>query len=473
MKKVVIVGGGVAGLTAGIYIASRGVCCTVIDKNREGVGAMCGWRRNGYEIDGCLHWLTGTKEGTPLFDVWQKTGMLDGGIVKTKAFFTSVTDGKVLSFGRDAEETKEAAISLYPDDEREIMKYFRAVAAASVLSGTEDDPAMSRAEALLTLSPYALLNCGELSERFKSRGMRRALCDLTGREYSALGLIFAYAAYSRGNGYLPRGGSRGAAERMRERFLSLGGVLLSGRRAVKIKNCGAGVAVILSDGDVVTGDRAICCTDPFFAASSFFDESLLPKRFSKKLEMPEKYPLFSSVHVALAARTEDVPFRGTVCFPCRRQDVSSVNRDRMMLREFSHEPTFAPDGMSVLQTMAFTDAKTSLRWISMRKTEEYAVAKRAAADEVKERIAEQYPSLSNAKVLDVWTPSTFERNLSSIAGAYMSFALTPATRPASFPTRLRGAERVYFASMWTKSPGGVPNAASAGVAAAEAVTAAF
>ena len=60
MKKVAIIGGGVAGLSAGIYGQMKGYQCTVIEKNHIAGGNLTGWERRGYRIDNCMHWLTGT-----------------------------------------------------------------------------------------------------------------------------------------------------------------------------------------------------------------------------------------------------------------------------------------------------------------------------------------------------------------------------------------------------------------------------
>ena len=462
MKKIIVVGGGVAGLTAGIYSLLCGVECTLIEKNKSGAGALCGWRRGEYEVDGCLHWLTGTKEGTELYDLWRTTDVLDGEVVRTDSFFSSETDFGKVSLYDDAMRAREEMIRLAPCDRREIDKFFLALRAASTLSGTEGERSMKKCEALLTLAPYALLNCGELSERFNSPVMKRMLCDLTGKWYSSLGLIFAYSAYTRGNAYLPRGGSRAAAERMVERFKSLGGEYVTCARAERIKRTSGGIEVETTAG-VVHGDGVVCCIDPVRASSTLFDENVLPPSFASKIRKCGKYPLFSSVHFAFSAKGDDVPFKGTVFFPCRRQSISSVSRGRMMLREFSHEKGFAPEGMNILQTMFFTNARDSRDWIVLRRSEsEYEAAKKHAAAEAKERIAERFPSLSRIDLVDSWTPATFSRYLGSLCGSYMSFALTPATRPASFPTKLPGVGVVRFASMWTRSPGGVPNAAVAG-----------
>ena len=257
---------------------------------------------------------------------------------------------------------------------------------------------------------------------------------------------------------------------MVSRYKELGGKYLSGTRAVKIGGRSGAYEISLDNGEKIACDDVICCIDPVTATKTLFDGDVMPKSFARKLRAKEKYPVFSSVHFAFSANRDDVPFTGTSFFPCRRHDIGSVNRDRMMLREFSAEPSFAPAGKTVLQTMFMTDEKTSRSWICASRGEGYAEAKASAAARAAERIKERYPSLGGSlELIDSWTPATLSRYLGSYCGSYMSFALTPGTVPASFPGSVKGARGVYFASGWSRSPGGVPNAALAGKRAAEEI----
>ena len=91
MKKVVIIGAGVSGLTAGIFLKKNGYDCEIIEKNREAGGNLTGWNRNGYHIDNCIHWLTGTRKGNKLYSLWKEVGALDDNteIYNAEFFFSS------------------------------------------------------------------------------------------------------------------------------------------------------------------------------------------------------------------------------------------------------------------------------------------------------------------------------------------------------------------------------------------------
>ncbi|MEG0152044.1 MAG: hypothetical protein RR324_03225 [Cellulosilyticaceae bacterium] len=60
MKKIVIVGAGIAGLSVAVY------------KMHTIPGGECtGWTRKGYHVDNCIHWLMGTKPGSSLYEMWR------------------------------------------------------------------------------------------------------------------------------------------------------------------------------------------------------------------------------------------------------------------------------------------------------------------------------------------------------------------------------------------------------------------
>ena len=63
MAHVIIVGGGVTGLSAGIHLLESGHGehrVTVCESGAVPGGNLTGWDRAGYHIDNCVHWLTGT-----------------------------------------------------------------------------------------------------------------------------------------------------------------------------------------------------------------------------------------------------------------------------------------------------------------------------------------------------------------------------------------------------------------------------
>ena len=113
-KKIIIVGGGLAGLTAGIYGVKANYDVEIYEKNKIVGGECTGWDRGGYHIDNCLHWMMGTNEGTDLYNIWKTVGAIgdDIKILKSDKMYTSTLNGDSLSLYDDLEKTRREMIAL-------------------------------------------------------------------------------------------------------------------------------------------------------------------------------------------------------------------------------------------------------------------------------------------------------------------------------------------------------------------------
>ena len=70
MNKVIIVGGGIAGLSAGIYALQSGFDVTILEMHTITGGNNTSWRRGGYFFEGGMHWLTGSSKDNPIYKVY-------------------------------------------------------------------------------------------------------------------------------------------------------------------------------------------------------------------------------------------------------------------------------------------------------------------------------------------------------------------------------------------------------------------
>ncbi len=76
-KKIIIIGAGVAGLSAGIYARKNGFDTLILEQHFLPGGLCISWERNGYVFDGCLSYLYGTVPGRPFNEMWKQLGVAD------------------------------------------------------------------------------------------------------------------------------------------------------------------------------------------------------------------------------------------------------------------------------------------------------------------------------------------------------------------------------------------------------------
>ena len=123
-KKIVIIGAGIGGLSAGIYALKAGYDAVIYEKNHAAGGECMGWNRNGCHIDNCIHWLTGTDKNTSLWQVWKTIGAIDENTeyAETDKFYSCRYDGKEATLWKDLDRTERELVALSPEDEAETRK---------------------------------------------------------------------------------------------------------------------------------------------------------------------------------------------------------------------------------------------------------------------------------------------------------------------------------------------------------------
>src|SRR5215475_4697882 len=71
-KKIVIIGGGIAGLCTAVYALKCGYQVEVVEMHDMAGGLAMSWRRGPYTFETCLHWLVGSHPNGELRPLWEE-----------------------------------------------------------------------------------------------------------------------------------------------------------------------------------------------------------------------------------------------------------------------------------------------------------------------------------------------------------------------------------------------------------------
>ena len=480
MAKILIIGAGVAGLSAGIHARLHGHEAVICEKHFISGGNLTAWDRSGYHIDNCIHWLTGTNPATPTYRMWETLGALgDVEIHQGESLFTCEHEGKRISLYQDLERTEQEMLALSPEDKKEIRAFIKTVRYLQGLCGVAGEQHNKKAifpqiiPAVPLLFGYYALTTGELSEKFKHPLLKLFFKGFFGTDFGALALILVCAHYCGNNGGIPKGSSSAMADRMTERFQNLGGKLLLKKEAVKIQTeNNKAHSVLFSDGTEICADYIVLTADPTTVFGKLLDLPL-PKALQQSYQNP-RFLRFSAYHCAFACTCEELPFEGDLIFPIPEEYQSTLLTDRVIVREFSHEKDFSPEGQNLLQTITFTFEKDATEFILLRKQDRAAYHERKTelAALTQELIEKQMPQLAGKlKCIDVWTPATYRRFTNSEIGSFMSFALPSKAFPICKNNRIPELSNVILATQWQQAPGGLPIAAEVGKKAIQTIAA--
>lgn len=476
-KKIVIVGGGIAGLSAGIYGRLAGYEVEIYEKNPVAGGQCMGWNRKGCHIDNCIHWLTGTKKGSPLRRVWETVGALeeDTPFADCDKFYTYIADGKRATLWKDLDRTQAELLALAPEDETEIRKFIQHVRYASECEVPAEKPmeamnlkdymrmGASMANMPKVMKEYGSIDLEDMAQRFKHPLLKVLLTEYMPKEYNASSFLVSYATMASGNGDIPLGGSLAMVNRIAAKFRSLGGKLYLNAPVSRILiEHGKALGIELADKRQVLSDYVISSVDTMEMFDRLIGKNYMDKKWKACYGDSETYPLFSGLQAAFMADRTAFDETDTVFFDCPPYEIGGYQAARMSVKSYGYEPSFAPEGKIVLQAnIAQFDAEY-LYWKNLSK-EEYARKKQDALHAIEERLYLQFPTLKgHMEALDCWTPLTYERYCNAYHGAYMSFITKKDVKSFRAKRTIKGIKNLYIGSQWTMAPGGLPVAATSG-----------
>ena len=477
-KRIVIVGGGIAGLSAGIYGKLAGYDVDIYEKNPVAGGECMGWNRKGCHIDNCIHWLTGTKKGTALRKVWETVGALDEHteFADCDSFYTSIKGDSQVTLWKDLERTKSELLKLSSEDAMEIEKFIEHVKYAAECEIPAEKPmdamgimdyihmGVSMAHMPKVMKEYGAIDLEELSKRFKHPALKQLFTDYLPKEYVASSFLVSYASITSGNGEIPMGGSLTMVNRMVNRFLRLGGNLHYNAPVVRIliENKKA-IGIEMEDKEKVLADYIISSVDTMEMFDRLIGKKYMDAKWQSCYADNEKYPLFSAVQAAFVADKTAYDRKGTIFFDCSPFETGGRKVERISVKSYEYELEFAPTGKIVIQVNVPQFDKEYLYWKGLTK-EEYESRKKEAVKAIEERLQMQFPSLlGHMEFLDFWTPITYERYCNAYHGAYMGFITRKGVKSFRVKGLLKGVQNLYIASQWIMAPGGLPVAVTAGM----------
>ncbi len=487
-KSVIVIGGGIAGLSAGCYAQMNGYQTRIFEMHSQPGGLCTAWQRKGYTIDGCIHWLVGSKPGDSFYRLWQEIGLVQGREFVYLDEFTQVIarDGQAFTFYSDLDRLEQHMLELSPDDRPTIQEFIGAARALLHFNPPADNPPMElmnsieKAKMMAGMLPYMPvlqkwggISVGDFAARFESPLLREAFERVWHPEFGSLFLLMTLAwLHNRAAGY-PLGGSLPMVRAVEERFRGLGGQIHYNAQVAKIlvdEQAGKAVGICLADGREELGDVVISAADGHATIFDMLDGRYLDDTIRGYYGGPgagagkELIPFPSLVHVGLGVnRTfEDVSqMVGGRSLPIDPPLEVGNRVDRIGLNIYNFDPTLAPTGKTAL-TVLFHGNHEYWKALATDRPQ-YEARKQEVAEAVIRALDGYYPGLAGrVEMVDVATPLTFERYTGNWRGSYEGWMPTPAVGFEPLKNTLPGLDNFYMIGQWVSPGGGLPSGVKTG-----------
>jgi phytoene desaturase len=472
-RHIVIVGGGLAGLSAGCYARASGFKTTIVEHNIALGGVCTAWPRGPYVVDGCIHWLT----GGPFVQLYEELDIVPAVSLETIERWTTfrdARDGTEVVLTRDLGALSSALTSLAPEDRDEIARIIEgAEIFATVKPPVEPTELASLGDHLRSFWEMrdtlgAFIHFRKplrtwTQEHLKSERLQRLFTRVFPDEAPALLLLFGLGYLRRGWLSRPLGGTARFRDAIVETYRRLGGeailhatvdeILVEGERA-----CG----VRLDDGTMIRGDAVV--------STSSGPETvlrLLGGRYGAEAtrERMARWRMFEPI--VLASFGVDVPLAEVPATLLVDRvapfDVGGRANDQLYLRVCSGDTGIAPHGHAVVQAMI----QSEYAWWATRGSQ-YQNAKQAAAEIALAQIESAIPEVrGHVRMTDIATPLTFWNTARSWRGAYEGWMPNPEAIFGHVPKTLPKLDGLVMAGQWVEPGGGVPTAILSGRQAAQ------
>jgi phytoene dehydrogenase-like protein len=312
-KSIIIIGAGVAGLCTGIYGQMNGYQTRIVEAHEIPGGLVTAWKRKGFLIDLCVHWLAGSGPGIHLNRYWNEIGLLEG-----RDFFHPDRyavfhgkDGRTFNLYSNPDRLEKHMLDLSPQDAPAIRDFIKGVRFGIRFNAPEKE----RYEAGMfgwtkyifgmmplmgDLQKWQKLTLGDIASRFSDPLLSMALNQMFKPEFSALFAFTTLGFLEKKQGSYPMGGSLPLVKFLEKRYEQLGGQIQYRTKVKKIlvENDSA-VGIQLEDDSEQCADVVISAADGYATIFNMLDGRFTDNEIRDRYEKWVTFPalIFASAGV--------------------------------------------------------------------------------------------------------------------------------------------------------------------------------
>ena len=478
-KKVIVIGAGVSGLVAGVYARLAGFDVDMYEYHNIVGGNCTGWNRKGYHIDGCIQWLTGTKNGTGVNKIWRTCGALtdETPIYNPEKIATTIYDGKTYHLYSDVDRIEHDFLEISPEDKVEIKKLIKNIKCFKNLNAPVDKPFEEIGLWGALPMIWKLIFSGapekktktmiikDYIEVFKSPVIRQLLACVFPGEMPAYALFYSLGIRTSGDGGWPVGGSQVFMKRIQKRFEELGGIVHLGCDVDKIiVENDVATGIKLKDNSEISADYIIPAVDGEMLLKKLLENKYQDEYFKSRYSDPKSYLLLTGTYVSFGTSADISGYPHNVFVKTKNPlKLNNTTLNNFNVKVYNYDSEMSKDGKTVMSILLTEDEFDYWKSLKENMPEKYKEEKQRIADWAMEGIVGVFPELEGKfDMTDVATPLTFNRYCNSYRGAYMSFIPYGNVKMKFHKGRIEGLKNLFVAGQGAIPVGGLPLAAITG-----------
>jgi len=470
-SSVIVIGAGLGGLSTGIYAQRNGYHCRIFEHARHPGGVASQWKRQGYTIDGGIHFYMGYRPGRLDHNIYRELGVdQEDKYIEITNYgrFVDPEQDRILDITQDLDRLAATMKKFSPRDAAFIDKIIKGAKAFrdwNMSASMGKPPDISRWWDTLKMminmrgtlryySGWYTQSLDKASRELRDPWLAHVFRHLFLPEVPVVFVMIILGALSSGNMAVRKDGSGGFARDLEKRYLDLGGEVTYGSTVEKVlvENDRA-VGVRLSSGEEYRADHIVSAADGYSTLHNMLEGRYLTAPLKK---LHEEWPLFKPVVLMNYGVARDFSNEPSIVMlkPASNIKAGFLTGDSWVIRIFNYCDNCAPAGHALVQVMIESQWK---EWKDLSENKEaYKTEKETAANQVLARLNDVWPGIKDqVEMTNVATPHTWWRYTRNRQGAFEGFAITDKIFSTTVKRTLPGLDNFFMAGQWVVPGGGV------------------
>ncbi|HTW82110.1 MAG TPA: NAD(P)/FAD-dependent oxidoreductase [Terracidiphilus sp.] len=468
-RKIVIVGGGIAGLCAAVYALKCGYEVEVLEMHDMAGGLAMSWRRGAYTFETCLHWLVGSKPGADFHAQWQEVCDIDKlCFIDPQEFVRIETEaGDSLTVFTNIDRLEAELLRRTPHDapairdlihSMHVLAKFRVLDPSAGFSGNwlnmlRDLPVFP------VLSRLSNISGKEYSKHFADPLLKSFFSTGDIGKMPALAIVLSLAWMNNGNAGYCIGGAQALIRLIEDKIASLGGKIRFKAKAARIlvENNHA-IGVELTNGETILADWVISAADGHATIFDLLGGKYLDDATRKRYDEKPLFASYLQISLGVALDLHDQPPMLSRILETPITVDPETDHYNLSFRIFNFDPTFAPLGKTAVTCLLPT--RNFKYWADLRANNlvAYHREKKRIADTVIELLEKRIPGVQAAiETVDVATPASVYRYTGNWQGTMEGWLPEPGSGFRPLPNTLPGLDRFIMVGQWVMPGGGLPS----------------
>ncbi len=471
-KKAIIIGAGLGGLSVASYLQMNGFETQVFEKHNQPGGLCTSWKRNGYLIDGCIHFLVGTSKSESTYPFLN--GLIDMqklDCVYHDSHFRMDIGQKSITFYSNVDLLEKELLRKAPEDKDQILWLIKGIRKFLTIQLPVSKPieimdVFDKMRVGKMMLPYAIMMFNsfrvsnkQFTDKLKNTHLKKAFQYGFVDELPVFStMLMLVWRHNQQMGY-PKGGAIHFSSLIANNYIDLGGTISYKNGVTKIHTHKNKVTAIeLENGDVHHADIIISAADGKSTIYNMLGGKYKDDHIIERYETSTFETIDKTLYVSIGVNKDlsNLPHKTYFQLKDPIEIDSKTTVDHLEFTHYCYDVNAAPLGKSLITMMP--ESLDWEFWVDLRKQnkEAYNKQKQIVANRLINALEEHLGDFKNhVDMIDVATPATYIRYTDNWTGGQNSWKAKKETAKKPNVWKIKGLKNFYMTGQWAGVSGGL------------------